>query len=384
MAYISKNGNETAKIESVYKRVEIYFFPYACGSPYEEIHPIYAPIPIIPYTLYGIPYPLYSTPPPIYGVPVPGPDGQVPVRAEDVDLQLGVPDADTSGRRPAGLERPRELATGRRPLAARRRHGEARRRHDDRLGQNHRRDRDGTEHDVTARDRRSGSRPLQRDCKESSARDEERESQNGLDHATEYASSTQTSGVVTRRVISEIGPLGAYQVMRAVVGCGDAATPPARRSGPRWRIGGWAVGSRRMGRCDHTGTDCLNIRSIYNMANLYPFLSKSQIKTRIFENAEFALACAVIMTSRQTDYEHETKTTVNKNRRGWMSSHAVNGTKLTDKLQAEGRDALEPNEIAKLQDMVSHYSKQLASHFRAEAIEANPELKAIADVFSAG
>jgi len=120
------------------------------------------------------------------------------------------------------------------------------------------------------------------------------------------------------------------------------------------------------------------------MANLYPFLSKSDIKSRIVSDVDFALQCAVIMTSRQTDFEHETKTTVNKNRRGWMSSHAVNGTKLTDKLQAEGRDALEPNEIAKLQDMVSHYSKQLASHFRTAAIEANPELKAIADIFSAG
>jgi hypothetical protein len=118
------------------------------------------------------------------------------------------------------------------------------------------------------------------------------------------------------------------------------------------------------------------------MANLYPFLSKNQIKARIVSDVVFAMECAQIMTSRQTDYEQEAKTTVNKNRRGWMSSHAVFGTTATNKLR-QGEE-LEPHEVARLQEMVSHYGKQLASHFRAEAIEKNPELKAIADVFSAG
>jgi hypothetical protein len=125
------------------------------------------------------------------------------------------------------------------------------------------------------------------------------------------------------------------------------------------------------------------------MANLYPFLSKSDIKTRIVNDVSFAMECAQIMTSRQTEYEQEAKTTVNKNRRGWSCSHAVFGTTATNKLRAG--EELEPHEVARLQDMTSHYSKQLASHFRVEAIKANPDLKAIAErawstrvVFSAG
>ena len=114
----------------------------------------------------------------------------------------------------------------------------------------------------------------------------------------------------------------------------------------------------------------------------YPFQSKAAIKTLILEDVGFAMECAQIMSSRQTAFEHETKQTVVKNRSGWMSSHAVNGTKLTDKL-ALGEE-LEPNETARLQEMVSHYSKQLASHFRQEAIRNNPDLAAVAAVFSVG
>lgn len=118
------------------------------------------------------------------------------------------------------------------------------------------------------------------------------------------------------------------------------------------------------------------------MGALYPFLSKSTIKARILNDMAFALECAQIMTARQTEFEQSSKQTVVKNRSGWMSSHAVFGTKCTDKLRLG--EELEPNEMARLQEMVSHYSKQLASHFRQEAIEKDPSLKAVADIFSAG
>jgi hypothetical protein len=120
----------------------------------------------------------------------------------------------------------------------------------------------------------------------------------------------------------------------------------------------------------------------YHMGILYPFQTKAAIKSLILSDVSFAMECAQIMTARQTDYEQSSKQTVVKNRSGWMSSHAVFGTKMTDKL-ASG-ETLEPNETARLQEMVSHYGKQLAAHFRQEAITNNPELKAVAEVFSAG
>ena len=116
------------------------------------------------------------------------------------------------------------------------------------------------------------------------------------------------------------------------------------------------------------------------MANLYPFVTKSALKARISEDDSFVLECAQIMQSRQTAHEAATETTLLRNRQGWMSSHAVRGGRLVRKSSEEGLDAAE---FSQLRDMVSHYSKQLASHFRQAAIAADPALREIASVFSA-
>jgi len=114
--------------------------------------------------------------------------------------------------------------------------------------------------------------------------------------------------------------------------------------------------------------------------NLYPFLTKSVLKARISEDDSFMLECAQIMQSRQTAHEAATETTLLRNRAGWMSSHAVRGGRLVRKASEEG---LDQTETSQLRDMVSRYSKQLASHFRQAAIAENPALKEIAAVFSA-
>jgi len=110
----------------------------------------------------------------------------------------------------------------------------------------------------------------------------------------------------------------------------------------------------------------------------YPFRSKASIKTEIAESDTFMLACLQVMLERQTEHEVATKSTLNKNRRGFMSSHAVNGTALAQKAQAEGLDA---EETEKARGIVSRYTKQLAEHFRAQALEADPSLAAVAAVF---
>lgn len=107
--------------------------------------------------------------------------------------------------------------------------------------------------------------------------------------------------------------------------------------------------------------------------NLYPFMTKAQIKARIAEDTKFALQCLAIMDGRQTDDEREVKDTKYKNRRGWMSSHAKKGTELA---AAAANGTLDDEGIAKARDLVSHYTKQLATHFRNAEIDRNPELAA--------
>ncbi len=112
--------------------------------------------------------------------------------------------------------------------------------------------------------------------------------------------------------------------------------------------------------------------------NSYPFLSKKQIADRLESDAAFVLECLQIIQARQTEHEKATLTTKDRNHRGWMSSHAVNGGKLAVKAATEG---LNSEEFAKAASMVSHYTKQLASHFRAEKIATNPDLAKAAAVF---
>jgi len=114
--------------------------------------------------------------------------------------------------------------------------------------------------------------------------------------------------------------------------------------------------------------------------NLYPFLSKSQIKARILADDSFMLECLQVMYSRQTEFEQQTRETKERNRMGFMSSHAVNGSKLAVKARTE---PLTEEESSKARSIVQSYSKQLACHFRQEQIAANPALKAVAALFSA-
>jgi len=111
----------------------------------------------------------------------------------------------------------------------------------------------------------------------------------------------------------------------------------------------------------------------------YPFLSKNQIKARLADDQDFVRKCTLIMQDRQTAYEQATLSTKDRNRKGWMSSHAVFGGKMAAKIRSG--EAMSLEEEARLTETVSHYGKQLASHFREEAIAENPALKTAAAVF---
>ncbi len=112
---------------------------------------------------------------------------------------------------------------------------------------------------------------------------------------------------------------------------------------------------------------------------VYPFESKAQIAAKIESSDEYMLLGLCQLHTWQTEHEQETKTTEEKNRRGFMSSHAVNGSKLAEKVKAG--ETLTGEEIAKARSIVCRYTRQLAVASREASLAANPELAATAAIF---
>jgi hypothetical protein len=116
-------------------------------------------------------------------------------------------------------------------------------------------------------------------------------------------------------------------------------------------------------------------------ANLYPFITKAQLKTRLQEDSSFRKEAIVILFALQTSWEQDTASTKDKNRQGFMSSHAVNGSKVARKIIAG--ENLSPEDEVHVSAIAPRYTRQLALYFRKEAIAEQPGLKAIAALFSA-
>jgi len=114
--------------------------------------------------------------------------------------------------------------------------------------------------------------------------------------------------------------------------------------------------------------------------NKYPFRTKRDIVAQLETDDEFVVEAMGILYRRQTEDERETKETKYKNRRGFMSSHAVNGTKLVEKMLIDG-EAWDEADLAKARSIAVRYGKQLAAHFRQESLSGNPELAAEAACF---
>ena len=111
----------------------------------------------------------------------------------------------------------------------------------------------------------------------------------------------------------------------------------------------------------------------------YPFETKAQIAAKIATSDEYMLQGLCQLHTWQTQHERETKTTAVKNRRGFMSSHAVNGSKLAEKVK--GGEQLNEEDMAKARSIVASYTRQLAVASREEALAANPDLAATAAIF---
>jgi hypothetical protein len=118
-----------------------------------------------------------------------------------------------------------------------------------------------------------------------------------------------------------------------------------------------------------------------NAANLYPFVTKSSLKARLASEPLFRHQTMVILLALQTQHEQDTSTTLNKNRQGFMSSHAVHGTRIAKAIKAG--EPISAEDEDRIDAIAPRYTRQLAVYFRAKAIAENPALQAVAKMFSA-
>jgi hypothetical protein len=116
-----------------------------------------------------------------------------------------------------------------------------------------------------------------------------------------------------------------------------------------------------------------------NKNSSYPFITRAQVAERVASDNDFCLMCLVILHDKQTRFEQATRSTKDRNRQGFMSSHAVAGSRLAEKV-ASGT-ALEPDEMAKARDIASHYSRQISVHLREEQKASSPELAEVARLY---
>lgn len=116
-------------------------------------------------------------------------------------------------------------------------------------------------------------------------------------------------------------------------------------------------------------------------ANLYPFLTKAQIKARLEAEPTFRCEAMAILHTLQTSWEQSSLQTKDKNRQGFMSSHAVNGSKVAMKIKAN--EELSSEDWAHVDAIAPRYTRQLAVFFRARMISEQPALQAVAKLFSA-
>jgi hypothetical protein len=117
------------------------------------------------------------------------------------------------------------------------------------------------------------------------------------------------------------------------------------------------------------------------MSSNYPFVSKNIIKAQLEADPEYRKSAIVMLFQKQTEHEQATKSTLSRNRVGFMSSHSVRGSTIAQKVLAG--EALTDEDWEQINKIAPRYSRQLACFMRAEAIAANPELARVAAMFSA-
>ena len=124
----------------------------------------------------------------------------------------------------------------------------------------------------------------------------------------------------------------------------------------------------------------------------YPFVGEKSVRKALDSNADLKVANAVLMYWLQTEVEQGAKETIEKNRRGLMSSHAatasktimhlISGASLDDTLEYKADGIKFVGHEAYLTHVGGRYAKQLSVALRSFAIAQEPELGVTAQMFS--
>ena len=124
----------------------------------------------------------------------------------------------------------------------------------------------------------------------------------------------------------------------------------------------------------------------------YPFIGEKGVRRALDDNPALKQVNAVLMYHLQTAVEQGAKETIEKNKRGLMSSHAATASKLIASLLVGAEP--DPETVYKadgfsfvgheayLTHVGSRYAKQLSVALRSAAIAAEPELAVTAGMFS--
>lgn len=141
-----------------------------------------------------------------------------------------------------------------------------------------------------------------------------------------------------------------------------------------------------------TNTNTTGDTAKVTIKGAYPFESAASVKAQLESDPVCQIETMILLFQWQTPHEKATGSTLNRNGTGFMSSHAANGKKIVEKIQMSGltpiqllaSDVLDSDDWVMIGKIAPRYSGQVARYRRALKIEANPELRAIAALFSAG
>jgi len=114
-------------------------------------------------------------------------------------------------------------------------------------------------------------------------------------------------------------------------------------------------------------------------ASAYPFVTRRELVARVESEPAFMKECAGVLQAR-TEQRAAGSAPTGK-AWGWMSSERVVAGRLTAKSCIGMLSVDDESRLAKL---VARYSRQLADHFRALAIQAHPGLAVAAERFGVG
>lgn len=114
--------------------------------------------------------------------------------------------------------------------------------------------------------------------------------------------------------------------------------------------------------------------------NMYPFVGQKAVKAKLEASRDMRELAFVALFHLQTDFEQDKGETKDRNKRGFMSSHAWHGARIAKALIAG--ETISQEDSDRVDEYSVRYSKQMTAALRTEAIRQEPELGITATQFS--